>query len=491
MWQSFSVTGYAFLQLIILSILARLVSPAEFGILAIANMVSGFAMLFAQMGMGPAVVQRQLVEERHTTTASTIAILLGLGCAVILWVIAPAVAVFFDAPESQNVLRAVGFSFLFNGLGAIPHALMQKQMCFKSLMQVQLSAYFFGYAVIAIPLALLGYGVWSLVIGILTTALINSLLAIIVSKWRVRFGVDASALKELLGYGGGATIMKVFSYSSYQVDYIVIGRLLGVELLGLYERAFSLMLLPGRYLGDVLDKVLFPAMSQIQDDKQRLSKVYLRGLELSNLLLFPVSVLMVIWANDIVGLFLGQQWSAVVFPFQLLAIGISLRIIGRMSESLIYSSGRVYTGSAIKLGYFLLVLLFSWFGARWGLPGVAGAVTFATFINFVAISGLSIRIVKTNVYDYLKKIWPGIFLGSIYLFFNLILHFVLNQTLAFLVLRLIVILFFNIGILLFIWRFKPHWLGEELLWLLSNLSELLPTTVHLILSKDLLRWSRR
>jgi O-antigen/teichoic acid export membrane protein len=486
MWQSFSVIGYAILQLVVLSILARLVSPVEFGVIAIANIVAGFVLLFSQIGLGLAIIQRRSVEECHTTTAFTVSVLLGIGCVILLWIIAPSVAVFFESPESQTVLRAISFSFFFNSIGAVPSAMLQKELRFKTLMWVQLSTYFLSYVCVAIPLALLGRGVWALVAGISANALANSFLIVVASKWRISFGIDGKALKELISYGGGATIMKLFSYLSYQIDYVVTGRLLGIELLGLYERAFSLMLLPGRYLGEVLDRVLFPAMSQIQSNTQRLSNAYLRSIELSNLLLLPLSILMVIWAENIVGLLLGSQWLSVVLPFQLLAVAISLRVIGRMSEALIHASGKVYLGSVVKIGYFILVLLGSWIGAAWGIAGVAAAVSLATLVNFAAISALCIYLVQTDVYEYIKRLWPGVFNGIIYLVINLFLQFFLSRALISSHLSLLVVLIVNGIVFFLIGRYRISWLGQEFLWLLGNIVVLFPVKMQLVVSKLLL-----
>ena len=224
MWRFTSVGTFALFQLIVFSVLARLVTPAEFGTLAIANLVNGLVGMFVQIGLGPALIQRRKITPDHLNTAFSISILLSLVGTTLMWQLAPTVSAFFRTPEAKDVLRVVSLSFLFASLGVVPEAALQRELRFKSIMIAYLGGYIFGYGAIAIPMAFAGFGVWSLISGILGYSLLRSILLMVISPRRPNMSLKLRAGQELMSYGGGQTIMRFFNYAALQADYFIIGR---------------------------------------------------------------------------------------------------------------------------------------------------------------------------------------------------------------------------------------------------------------------------
>jgi PST family polysaccharide transporter len=242
------------------------------------------------------------------------------------------------------------------------------------------------------------------------------------------------------------------------------------------------MLLPARYLGDVLDQVLFPAMSKIQDDVSRLSQVYLCGVEVVNLILCPLGVYSIVWATELVELVLGPQWLDAVLPFQILVLSMAFRTVVRMADSLVRASGRVYVSALIKAVFFLLVVFGSYLGSFWGLAGVAAGVSLATLLHFAMMSYLGIRIVRTQWLHYLSKLWPGILLGVVFLIPNMTLHLVLTHIVRSVFVTLVGATAVNILCLWFLWRYQSKWFGPEVMWVLQQTMNLLPQVLQVKLS---------
>jgi len=361
-WQLAAVVTRAGLQLLVLAVLARYVLPKEFGYIAMANMVLVFIEMLAEAGIGPAIIQKKDLEEEHLRAGSILAVILGIIFVSLLWICAPVIARFFKADNLVDIIRWVGFSVLITKLSVVSRSRIERDMRFDILMWVDIISYIIGYAVVGIVLAVLGYGVWAIVVGKLTQCTIQttSLLLKRPNSFKPVFSIQA--YKELVTYGGGLTLVRVFDNIASQGDYFIIGRFLGSVPLGLYERASSLMAMPGQYLSFVLDKTLFPAMSQIQDQAKRLENAYFMATNIVSIFLIPISVLMITVAPEIITTLLGPNWSESILPFQILSITVVLRIFINLSDTLVRATGAVYASAVRRAIYAITIILFCWIG---------------------------------------------------------------------------------------------------------------------------------
>jgi O-antigen/teichoic acid export membrane protein len=399
------------LKIGVLAILARLVSPKEFGLVGMAVIVVEFSKMFTHMGVGPAIVQRKEIEERHLTTGFTLSLLMGGFFAGMLLLAAPLLADFFRMEGLTSVLRLVSLIFLVDSLTLIGQALMQRNMRFKVIAAVEVASYAIGYGAVGIILGKLGWGVWALVTAHLSQAILHAVLVAIVQPFSKRPGFDRDAFKELLHFGGGMTIARIGNFLANQGDNLVIGRTLGAGSLGIYGRAYQFMVMPAGLFGSALDKALFPAMAKVQEDKQRLGKAYLTGVSTIALVAIPLSVLFVLLAPEIVMILLGPDWAAVILPFQILACSLLFRMSYKMSDSLARATGAVYRRAWRQLIYASAVVIGSYIGHFWGLYGVACGVAMALVVNFLIMGHLSIQLTGINWLDMLKAHWHGLLLG--------------------------------------------------------------------------------
>jgi PST family polysaccharide transporter len=401
------------LKITVLGVLSRLISPDDFGLISIAIIAVEFSKMFTHMGVGPAIVQRKILEDRHINTGFTLSLLTGLLFAVALILCAPALSRFFHMDKLIPILKTTALIFLVDSFTLIGQALMQRNMKFKLITTIEFISYAVGYGGVGILLGYFGWGVWALVMANLSQAFLNALIVNILQPFSKKLGFEYKAFKELLLFGGGMTLARIANYLAVQGDNLVVGRMMGAGALGIYGRAYQFMAMPAGLFGNSLDRVLFPAMAKIQDNKTKLGKAYLTGTSLIALISISVSIQLIFLAPEIIQFLLGSKWNAVVLPFQVLACSLVFRMNYKMSDSLARATGAVYRRAWRQLIYALLVIAGSYFGHFFGLYGVAVGVAFALVMNFLLMSHLSIQLTEINWFDIIKAHWNGIKLGVV------------------------------------------------------------------------------
>lgn len=403
----------AVLRIVVLIILARLLSPHEFGLLGAALVVFGFATLLSQLGMQPALVQRPILEERHLRTAFTASILFALLLAAVIAVCAPWIAAFFKTEELIPILRFMALVSPIYGLTVVAGALLQREMRFRVIAVVEMLSYLVGFGVVGITFAIMGFGVWSLVAAHTVASLISAVLSLAVQPHPKRPQLDRRAFAELMTFGGGFTIAKVFNTLARQGDNLVIGRWLGPAALGMYGRAYQLLVFPVNLFGTVLAKVLFPSMARIQDDLPRLQAAYRRCVSLIALLFAPISLAAFVLAPELVQVILGPQWTDVTGPFQILALGMMFRAGSKIADSVARATGAVYRRAWRQGVYAAVIIGGAWVGQHWGITGVSVGVLIALTANYLLMAQLSLSLTKIRWKDFLDAHIPALLLAAL------------------------------------------------------------------------------
>ncbi len=391
-WTAGGRAVYAVLRLVVLFLLARLVSPADFGVVGAATVVLGFSAIFSELGMGPAIVQRPTLELRHEQAAFTASVGFGLVLGAMLWVLAPQVAGFFRIPAVEPVLRTFAWTFPLAGLSLVAYAVTQRALRFRWLAIVDVVSFGVGYGVVGVTLALLGFGVWALVAAEMSKVGVYTAILLVAHPPRVSLRPDRQAFAELMYYGGGFTVSKVANYLALQLDNVIVGRWLGAVALGFYGRAYELMAAAPALLGEPVDKVLFPAMATRQGDMRSLAAAFRRGVATMALITLPLSALLVVLAPEAVPALLGPKWTPVIVPFQILTLGIFLRTSYRISDVVARATGAVYRRAWRQAIYLACVVAGAWFGRHWGIAGVALGVLGALAVNYLLMAHLGLRL---------------------------------------------------------------------------------------------------
>jgi O-antigen/teichoic acid export membrane protein len=314
---TFSGTGLQLVaQLLVIMVLGRLLTPAEFGLMGAAIVVISLSQIVSQIGVGPAIVQRQQLDSLHVRVAFTLSILLGLLLGVAVWLGAPAIAAFYRIPEVEPVLRAVAILFPIDGLNTIGKSLLSRQLRFRLYASLDVASYVFGYACVGILLAWRGYGVWALVVAYLAQATVRTISMYVATRHPVRPSLNLEASRQLLSFGVGLSLAQVGRVIAQQGDNLVVARWLGPAALGVYGRAYTLMVMPAVAFGRIVNRVLFPVMAQVQDDPERLARAYERALAVVALLSLPISAFLLVVAPEFIPVLLGPAWGGVVLPYE-------------------------------------------------------------------------------------------------------------------------------------------------------------------------------
>ena len=409
-WFYLATIGQMLMSLLILTILARLLTPAEFGLFGIAIIFVGLGEIVARSGLGPSIVQRLDLTSSHIGTASLLSVTFGVSMTALVWLLAPLSGAYFDEPAMPRVLRILSLVLVISGVGNVSEYLLHRQLRFRNLMVANLSSYFIGNGLVTIAMALLEFGVWSLVWGAVSRYAIHTLVVVrYLPPRRLRLKVRETA--ELLGYGAGFSLISIFNFVSQHSGPFVIGRFLGVSSLGYYTRAYSLIL-PVLNLGFALIQVLFPAMSERQQKREHLRTVYLYGVEALSLAALSISVLVLVSAREIVAVVLGEDWGAAVPVLRILAVVVLFASCSAVNSPLIRALGAVYGEAWRQAAFALLAAVGAWFGSRWGLEGVAAAIAGAWIAGHLFLTQLVLSLLGLRWRDLLRCHMPALWTGA-------------------------------------------------------------------------------
>lgn len=386
-WTAAGTGVQAVLQIVVLMVLARLLVPRDFGLVAAAHIVVSFSEIFATLGVGPALVQRAELEERHRESAHVLSLVMGFLLGGAVFALAGPIALFFQVDGLTAVVRVMAVVFPVTGLSVVSTAQLNRDLAFRRLTRIQIAS-FVGYAIVGIALALLGAGVWALVCAVLAEKLVATVMTLRHRRPPRHLRLQGAAIRDLLEFGGGHTALRLSNFFAVRGDYIVTGRVLGVTALGFYERAYRLMAVPVQLLGMVVDRVLFPILSRVQDDPALLAKAYLTVITLTATAILPLSAMALALSPEVIRVVLGDQWGSAVAPFQILVLGMYLRMGYRVGLVLTQARGAVYRGAWRQAVYAVLVIGGAWVGSGWGIEGVAVGVLLALLGTFLLTSYL-------------------------------------------------------------------------------------------------------
>jgi O-antigen/teichoic acid export membrane protein len=401
-WRFASSLVGAVLQFSVGVLLARLLSPADFGLVALAFVVLGFARPVGDLGIGRAVIQRPNLTTAHIRTAFTISFLIGLTVTAVISLLAPLFAVVLRDQHVIHVLRILAIGFSIQGTAIVASSLLRRRLDFKPIFYVEIGSYVLGYGAVAILLALRGYGVWSLVYGGLCQMTLSAIAQVSIVRHDLRPLLARQEMRELLHFGLGASGSATVNYVALNGDNFVVGRLIGTSALGFYNRAYNLMNLPFTYAANVMTTVLFPAFSEVQGDPVRLARSFLFVTELAGVIAGPSMVILAIAAPHLIHAVYGTKWLAVVLPLRILCAAGYFRALYHLGGVVAQSLGRVYGEFWRQAVYATLVLVGATLGARYGLAGVAIAVDIAIFFMFIATSQLALSSMRISWTQYFR-----------------------------------------------------------------------------------------
>jgi PST family polysaccharide transporter len=353
-------------------ILARLLSPNDFGLVGMVTAITGMLSWLRDFGLSSATVQRASITEEQLSTLFWVNIAFGAFLGVVALAMSPAIAAFYHEPRLSGITAVLAASFLFNAAGTQHSAILERQMRFTELAVINVLALTVG-AAIAILGARVGYGYWALVAMTVVPPIIATGCFWLSSGWVPGAPCRRAGIRGMVHFGAGLTLTGFLVYLGYNADKILIGRFWGAEAIGVYGRAYQIISIPVDSLHGALAAVAFAALSRLRDESIRLRSYFLKGFSLTLGLTLPVAVACLLFADDVVFVLLGPKWAAVTDIMRLLAPTMMAFAIINPLGWLVASAGLIKRGLQVTLVRTTLMVS----GCAIALPYGPNAVAFA------------------------------------------------------------------------------------------------------------------
>ena len=390
-WKAISQVMLQLSRVVVAIILARLLTPADYGIAAMVLVFSGLVYVFADLGLGAALIQRRELTEDDRSTAFWLSVGAGLLLTIIGIAVAGPLASFYGEPEVRPLFQALSLSFLVTALGTTQAALLTRSMSFRSLELRMMIATVIGAAA-GIVVALRGGGAWAIITQQLAVAVASTIMLWVVSNWHPQARFTRASVGRIGGYGAHMFGSSLCFYLNRNIDNLLIGRFLGPAALGMYALAYNVMLTPLNRLSRPVQDVFFPALSWMQDDPRRMVAVWLRVTRLVAAVALPAMLGLIILAPEFVRIVLGEQWLPAVPIIQILAWAGLLQSLSALHGRILAALGK--TRTLFRFSIFSLSIYLVAFGAsvRFGIVAVAAAYAAAvTLVVQPVITTLTAR----------------------------------------------------------------------------------------------------
>lgn len=410
-WSLFAKIGQQILLLIVNVVLARILVPSDFGLIAQIVVVTGFANLFAELGFGAALIQRVDINRRQVSSVFWINVFSGFFLTIIFIIFAPLIANFYDEPILSPLTKYISTTFLIGSFSIIQVTLLTKNLEFRRIAVIEISAALLS-GIAAILMAIYGYGVWSLVVQSVTFSLLLTILSWLLSDWKPTLEFNFGEVKELLGFSTNLLGTQSLNYWVRNIDNLLVGKVLGPDSLGIYSRAYSIMLFPLNNISNVIARVMFPSFSMIQEDKYRVKSIFLRITRTIALFTFPLMLGLMVSVSPFVLTVFGSKWIEMIPVLRILClVGLTqsiITLIGNIYLSQGRSDVQFKVGLILRLNLIIGIVL----GLKWGVIGVATGYAIASFINIYPNVFFAGRLINLKFSDLVHSL-SGVFFCSV------------------------------------------------------------------------------
>ncbi|AFY43976.1 lipopolysaccharide biosynthesis protein [Nostoc sp. PCC 7107] len=379
LWSAIESWGKQVVSFGVFFLLARLLGPQAFGLVALSGIFLSFLQIFVDQGFSTAIVQRQDLETEHLDTAFWT----NLGVSVVLAALSIAcsglVAVFFKEPKIVPIICWLSLNFVLNGLSSVQQAILQRSLAFKSLAIRSLIAVVVG-GVVGIILAFLGFGVWSLVGQYLANSVTQVIALWWVSDWRPRFRFSQKHFKELFAFGINVTGINVLNFVNQNSDNLLIGYFLDSVALGYYSVAYRIFMIVTQLMISVIQKIAMPVFSRLQQEPEKMRKAFYNAISFTSLVAFPVFIGISILSPDLIVAIFGEKWKTSVPVLQILTLVGPLYAGFYYNGTVIMAMGKPSWNLALYCIQAIGNFTCFWIAVRWGIVAVAASYVFRAYI---------------------------------------------------------------------------------------------------------------
>lgn len=382
-WIALAKYSGVIVSLLVTAILARNISPAAFGTMAIANVIISFLSIFVDMGIGVAVVQFKDLDQKQLNTLFTVGAYIGIVLSLILFLGSPIVAKYYSDNVIINVCRWLCIAVMFNSLNIVPNGMMMREKRFRTVAIRSISFQVIS-GMLAMSAAIAGWGIYALIITPILSSI--GILSVNLYNYPCKFvaRLDYNVIHRVWRYSAFQFLFSFINYFSRNIDTLIIGKFFSMSQLGYYDKAYRLMQMPLQYVTFVIGPVIHPILSELQNDLQSLAQKAAKLIMIVSRISFPIGIFCYFAASSIIHIIFGDNWDAAIPVFQILAISLPLQMILSLSGALFQAGGHTnhmfYTGLINTIitivGFLIAAFVFK------TLTAMAWAWTITLGINF-------------------------------------------------------------------------------------------------------------
>lgn len=430
-WASCEKFGVMGLQFIVNLILARLLSPADFGAIGLIYIFIAVSQTLIDGGFGAALIQKKEPSQVDYSTSFYWNLVLALILYVALFLCSGIISDFYRIPELANILKVLGLSLIINSLVIIPKNRLQKNLSFKAIALINLSALIVSSA-IAVSLAYLGYGVWSLVFYTLLQGFFQALLLWAATKWHPSFAFSFDVFKQLFSYGGFLLASNILQTICQNLQGLIIGRKFSAVQMGYYSQAQKLDQVFSYSIPQIIVQVMFPVFSSLQEDYKKLGDAAIKVMRIIGFMIFPLMAILILEAKELINIFYGEKWLPAVPYFRILCVGglfVCLQNINFYVVASVGKSKTLFYWSFYKWGFLILALLV---GMNFGMEGLLWGMVVSSFNIFMTNAALVQKFIGLKILRQLRNLIPSFIISILcgFLCYELKVHIISNSIIS-------------------------------------------------------------
>ena len=412
-------------SLVVVAVLSRLISPEDFGIVAIATIIIQLFGTISDLGIGSAVIQYKTLTKKDLSNIFSFSVWVGLTFTALFFFLSWPISSYYQNDTLLLISQILSVSLFFSIINTVPNALLYKNKEFKFITYRTLAVQITG-GVMSVTAAICGLGLYALIINPLFSSI--ALIVINLRKYpqKLSFTLGLSSIKSIFSFSSYQFLFDIINYFSRNLDKLIIGRYLGLDKLGYYEKSYRLMMLPLQNITHVVGPVMHPIFSDYQQDYNRLSDSYQRVVRYLALVGFPLSVLLFFTARELTLLVFGPAWVPSVASFKILALSVGVQVVLSTSGSIfqassstkhLFISGLLSSATTIT-AIFISIIFYN------SLESVAWAITISFIANFFqAYIIMYYYVFKKSILPFFKQLIPSLTAASILIISNLALNY--------------------------------------------------------------------
>jgi len=391
------------------AIMARLLTPEDYGLVTMVSAVTGFVTTFKDLGLSSAIIQKEKIDQRQVSSVFWINVAISSGIALIVALLAPFLVYLYGESRLLNITLVFSLSIFLTGFSLQHNALLKRQMKFKVLSLIQIGSTAISLLA-GICLAYANFGYWAIVLSGILNPILSTIVLWIVCDWRPNFIFKATEINSFLKFGAGMAGFDLINYFSRNADNVLIGKYVGSGALGIYMKSYQLLMLPITQLRDPLNAVALPALSTLQSESIKFTNFYKKYAFTLSFFSMPLVLFMGIFSEELVFIVLGNQWTKAALIFKLLAISSFIQPVASTKTMILISTGKTKMYFIWGLINAVFVVLGFIIGVRWGVEGVAISYAVVNYLLLIPSLYLCFHNSPVKVSDFFNEIkFPVIF----------------------------------------------------------------------------------